>query len=358
MPATAQAGTFTVDPSAAAGCSASNVCKTILDANAKVADGDIVEIKDGAYVESGPIVVTKPNVTFRGTPGKVTITQTDGKPDTPVFSLGAGTTLDGLIIGVQPGGAEAVVASQGGGHIKSSTLARAQSTSVDAAVLASAAPAGVMTVLHSTILQLPQSPGAASPPAVRGSRGESLAISGSTILSSVGAGVVFNGKDANTRNSVVSSSIYTSRADADAIVAANPADQPGSQEVFVDSSILAPGAEGTGIAASSAANADARGGPVTVSGVHVTIAGGAEPATASAGAQQIPLGGGVAGPVEVGLDRSIVHGKAPSTVHTETAGILGILPIGPTSVAKVLITNSDATDTPHTGVTVTNGTTT
>jgi len=49
FPAAASAVTYTVDQGAAPGCAATNVCKTITDANAKVVDGDTVSIKAGTY---------------------------------------------------------------------------------------------------------------------------------------------------------------------------------------------------------------------------------------------------------------------------------------------------------------------
>jgi len=353
LPASAMAATtYTVDPGAAAGCDAANVCKTILDANAKVGEGDTVSIKDGVYQESGPIVVTKKAVTFKGTAGKVSITQTDGKTDTSVFNLGEGTILDGLVIGVQPNGAHAVVAGNAGAVIRNTTLARAQNNTTDAAVLAIAAPSGLTTLQGAVVIQGPVSPGAAAPPAIVGNRTSSLAIVHSTIISSTGPGLVLSGVDTTVkRNAVIGSQILVVAAAAHGIVVANAADQGVAQELVLDSTIIGSGTDGTAIAASSAASDTARGAPVTVRGTHVTIAGGMKPVTAVAEAQSIPLEAGVAGPVTVELERSIVHGKAQSTVTTQTAPVL-VLPIGPTSVATIKITKSDATDTGGPGVTV------
>ncbi len=346
LPASAMAATtYTVDSGAAAGCDAANVCKTILAANAKVADGDIVSIKDGAYNEAGPIVVTKKAVTFKGAPGKVTITQSDGKTDTSVFNLGEATTLDGLVIGVQPNGAHAIVAGEPNAVIKNTTLARTQANTTDAAVVAVSAPTGNTTLAGVVIIQGPTSPGAVAPPAVVGNKTSSLAMVQSSIISTAGPGLVLTGADATVkRNTLVASQILVTAAAADGIVVRNDPDQVIAQELIIDSTIIGSGADGTAIAASSLVSDTQKGAPVVVKGSHVTIAGGQRPVTVISKAQTKPLEAGVAGPVTVELDRSIVHGSAASTSTVETAPIL-ILPLGPTSVATIKITNSDATDT-------------
>jgi PKD repeat protein len=350
LPATAQAATYTVDPSVAAGCDAANVCKTILDANAKVAAGDTVSIKDGQYKEAGPITVGPKGVTFKGNPGKVVITQTDGKPDTAVFNLGENTVLEGLIISVQPNGAQAVVAGNTGAIVRFTTLARTLANTTDAPVFASAAPAGVVTLLGVAVLQTPASAGAAAPPAIVGAKTSSLRIEATTVLSTTGPAVVLPGSDPEQQNEILGSQLQALPAGGSAVVVESAATQPGALNVRLDSTIIATGADGTAIDASSEASSSAHGGPVTVAGTHVTIAGGSAPVSASAAASGVLLTGQVAGPVRVSLDRSIVHGNAKSVVATQS------ILLGPSSVASVTIENSDATDTGGAGVTVTNNT--
>ncbi len=346
LPATAQAVTYTVDPGAAAGCSAANVCKTILEANAKVAAGDTVEIKDGDYKETGPIVVAPANVTFKGTPGKVIVTQTDGRTDTAVFNLGEGTVLEGLTVSVQANGAQAVVAGNKGGVIRNSTLARTLANTTDAPVLASSSPVGTTLLSGVVVLQTPQQAGAAAPAAIVGNETSSLIIQASSIVSATGPAVVLSGQDETVENGILGSQLQSLPSGGSAVVIESKATHPASQGLRLDSTIIAPGTDATAITASSEATSSAHGGPITVSGTHVTIAGGGAPVSASAAAEGVLLTGQVAGPVTVNLDRSIVHGKKPSVVQTEA------ILLGPVSVASVRIENSDATDTGGGGVTV------
>ena len=115
IPAVASAATtFTVDPGAAAGCNGT-VCKTITDANARVADGDTVSIKAGTYSEA-PITVTRSNVSFvAADPGRVTVATSSTTSGASTFVLGdgsgagQGTRLSALTIGTPPTGGPAVL---------------------------------------------------------------------------------------------------------------------------------------------------------------------------------------------------------------------------------------------------------
>jgi len=344
FPAGAAATTYTVDPSAADGCNAANVCKSPGAANGKVADGDTVVIKDGTYNEPGPITVAKKNVTFKAeNPGKAVVTQLDAKTDTPVFTLAEGTTLDGLVVSVQKNGAEAVVAAAKGAVIKNASLIRAQVDTTDAPVLAATAADGVITLQTSFVLQTPQTPGDVKPAAIVGNATSSIAISDAVILAGAGAGpgVVYAG---GTGNTITRTQVYAIDAAANALNATSAAGETHELTVNVDSSVLASGTNGTAIAAlSDASDLDGGGKAVTITGKHLTIAGGTKPVSATANTGTAV---GVGGPVKVELDRSIVHGKVASTVTTGSALVDG------DSTATIKISNSDATDAAATGITV------
>jgi PKD repeat protein len=102
----------------------------------------------------------------------------------------------------------------------------------------------------------------------------------------------------------------------------------------------------SGIVAFAEASGTSSSGPVTVEGAHVTIAGVRQPAYAES---QSGLLSGAGGTAVIDLDRSIVHGTAPSKVVRVTTGGLG----GPPSNASITIRRSDTTDTTGGDVTVT-----
>ncbi len=358
LPAAAHATTFTVDPAAAAGCDASNVCKTITDANGKVADGDTVNIKKGAYNEAGPIFVAKKNVTFHATPGEVTITQSDKKTDTPVIKTAEGTVLDGLIVVTQENGAQAILVGGPNTTIKAGSAARLLKSAADAPVIGVADAVAAKTTIDGVlVLQTPPTTATdVAPPAILGNATNSLVILNSVVVSgtTTGAGVSING-GAGTAQAPVASQIFRSTilatgTTAGGVVITEAAGNAVPQLVQLDSSIVSPGPNGVGLAATSEAQTPGSAGAgISVTGTHVTIAGGAKPVTVESQADPAgnPISGaGVAGEVAAVFKRSIVHGKEASTVTTQSNLV------GTTSKASISITNSDATDVAATGLTV------
>lgn len=343
VPASAAATTFTVDPSAAAGC-ADTVCRTILDANAAVADGDTVQIKDGTYSEAGPIVVTKKNVTFQGTPGKVGITQTDGKNDTPVFKLGEGTVLDGLAIAVQPGGAQAVLATAQGAAVRRTTLLRTGDNATDAAVVGTTAPSGRLTLDTVVVAQAPSATGAVRAPAVASNATSSIALTDSIVVTGAGTGpaLLLTGADPALKHTLVRTQLVVGEAASNAVTMSSTDTQGTPQDLVIDSSLLVPGPQGVGIAASNTASLTGAAAAITITGLRATIAGGKQPLALSAGASSLGLN--IADPVTATFDRSILHGAAPSTATTNR----NLLQQASTST--ISIQNSDTTDAGGTGV--------
>jgi PKD repeat protein len=352
LPSSALATTFTVNPTASAGCNTDHVCKTILDANGAIADGDTVVIANGTYSETGPIVVTRSNVTFKGTPGKVAITQTDGKTDTPVFALGAGDVLDGLLVSVQKNGAQAVLATAAGATVRNTTLARALDNSTDAPVLGSTAPGGAVVLQGSIVIQNPATGGSGRPAAVLGNLTSSIQISDSVIVSGPGSGpgIRTTGAAPSVPHTLVRSQVLALDQAANGITLTASDTQPTAQSLNIDSSIISPGANGTGIAAGNTASLTNHAGAIAIAGVHTTIAGGSVPVSVSSTvAPAAFLTGTPAGPVTASFDRSIVHGVNPSTTETGSTLLNG------SSVATIALLRSDATDSPGTGITVTDG---
>lgn len=342
VPATASATTYTVDPAALPGCNVDHVCKTIPDANSTIADGDTVVIKDGTYTLTGPLNVSRTGVTFRGNPGKVVITQTDQRTDTPVVYLGGNDTLEGLTIAVQTGGAEGVIATAAGATIRSSTVARVGNNVTNKPVITSTAGGGVVSIQTSIILQAPTTYGPDRPGAIVGNETSSIQISDSVVASGQGMGIplVLIGGASNLPNTIVRSQIIALDNNVDAVRLRAFDTHTADQALNLDSSIIAPGTNGIGIDAANDAGLLTKAGAIAISGVHTTIAGGAKPLQLASTVQQVALlTGAPAGPVTAIFDRSIVHGSAQSTVETASTVLNG------SSVATIQILRSDATDT-------------
>jgi hypothetical protein len=362
FPAVASAVNYTVDQGAAAGCAATNVCKTITDANAKVVDGDAVAIRAGTYQEP-TIVVLKKNVSFiAADPGKV-IVSTNANAAT--FALGdgsgagQGTKLRGLTIGAAPAGGPAVLVKATDTLVDGAILQRLSTTSDEPVYSVDDTGTGIAggtnTIRSSFVLQL-QAPPSGTAPGVLGGGRTSLVVEDTTIVAGdkAGPGVVLNGNDRATSgdmpaipNRVTRGTILTQKAAANAVEVLSGATSTVPKATLLDSVILAPGTDGAGLRAASVAGNAVLGstaGDVAVTARHVTIAGGGRPFAldaAALGPPGLPLAAPApaVGKIAVSAERSILHGREASTV-TAAAGT--VTQTG--SSARLTIKDSDATD--------------
>jgi len=384
LPAAASAVTYTVDPGAAMGCAATNVCKTITEANAKVVDGDTVSIKAGAYQEP-TIAVLKKNVTFLAADaGKVSVSTSTTTASAATFALGdgsgagQGTVLRGLTVGVPITGGPAVLVKATGTLVDGAILQRQSATtdepvySVDDTGMGIAS--GTNTIKGSFVLQLGAPQPAGNAAGVLGGGRTSLVVEDTIVVSGdkSGPGVVLNGNDraatgdmAPIPNRITRGTILTLKAAANAVEVLSGAASAVPKATVLDSVVLSPGTDGAGLRAASVAGNAVQGstaGDVAVAARHVTIAGGGRPFALDAAALG-PLGPPIAAPaaavgrVVVIAERSIAHGKAPSTV---TAAAGNVTQTG--SSARLTIKDSDTTDaaggTDAAGTTVSGTTTT
>ncbi len=357
LPAAASAATFTVDPSAAAGCAAT-VCKTITDANATVADGDTVAIKAGAYQEP-TLVVRRRNVTFLAAdPGKVAVSTSTATAGAATFALGdgtgtgRGTTLRGLVISVPATGGAAVLVRAADTVIEGASLSRAGAGDqavyeVDDTGVGIAG--GTNTLRGSAVVQL----ATGGAPGVRGGGETSLLLEDTFVAAGgrAGPGVVFEGNDrtgdAAIPNRITRGTILAQNPAANAVEVLSGATSPVPKATVLDSVVLSPGSDGAGLRAASVAGNAVQGsnsGDVAVTARHVTIAGGGRPFALDAAALGMPglpllAPGEAVGRVAVTAERSIVHGRAPSTV---TAAAGGLTQTG--SSARLTVKGSDTTD--------------
>lgn len=364
LPAAAFAVTYTIDPGAAAGCAATNVCKTITDANAKVVDGDSVSIKAGNYQEP-TIVVLKKNVSFLAADaGKVSVSTSTATANAATFALGdgsgagEGTTLRGLRVGVPTTGGPAVLVKATGTVVDGSILQRVSATSDEPVYsvddTGTGLDGGSNTIKGSFVIQLGGSAGTA--PGVLGGGETSLVVEDTFVVSGEksGAGVVLNANDRTTGgapvaipNRITRGTILTQKAAANAVEVLSGATSAVPKATVLDSVILSPGSDGAGLRAASIAGNAVQGstaGDVAVTARHVTIAGGGRPFAldaAALGMPGLPLAAPAAavGRVAVTAERSIVHGRAASTV-TAAAGTL----TQTGSNARLTIKDSDTTD--------------
>lgn len=390
-PAAASAATtFTVDPAAPAGCSGANVCRTITEANAKVADGDTISIRAGAYQEP-TIAVTKNDVTLvAADPGKVAVATSTTTANAPTFTLGdgtgagRGTTLRGLVVGVPVTGGPAVLVEAAGTLVDASSLQRSGATS-DQAVYAvddsgSGITGGTNTVRSSFVVQLANPAEAGAAPGLLGGAKTSLVMEDTTVVAGEksGAGVVLPGNDreagsARTAvpNRITRGTILTQKAAANAVEVLSGAASAVPKATVLDSVVLSPGGDGAGLRAASAAGNPAlqgsTAGDIAVTSRHVSVAGGGRPFALDAAALPMPAPlsavpglpvtpSAPVGRIAVTADRSIAHGRAASTVaaaagNQTQAG----------SSARLTVKDSDTTDnsggTDAAGTTVTGATT-
>jgi len=341
-PAGASAATvWTVDPSSGTGCSTSNVCKTISDANKLVGPGDTVNIKAGNYTEPDTITITKNDVTFSATPGTVSITIAPSEKGHPVFVLANGSKLDGLSIGSPQNGGQAVLVKGVSTTVTRCFLARLLSNDQDTAVyeVDPSVSSGASTLTSSFVLQAPvASPNELAPPAIVGNKTSSIVMSDDNVYSGdkLGPGVVLNGGDAGVPNSITRSSVFATNATANALTINSIAGSSQTKYLNLDSVLLSPGTGAAGLGADAQASAAGGSGGIEVAGVHVTIAGGQFPVSMSSGSFLVNNGGNV----NVLLDRSIVHGTSASPATART---------------RLTLTTSDVTDVEGPNVVV-NGT--
>lgn len=357
-PVAAQAATtYTVDAGAPAGCSAGNVCKTIGEANARVADGDTVSINPGTYTEA--VTVLRQNVTFVALmPGRVTVVApapASGSAPAPTFTLGngtatagKGTVLRGLVVSSGASGGSAVSVQTTDTVVDASTLTRPQTTTDAPAYVVEDAGTGITgginTIAASFITDVPGLAEAGSQPAVLGGGETSLIVRATTIIvgDKAGSGIRLVGNSASADatpvpvpNQVTGGGVYTLKAAANAIEVVS-ATSPG-KATLVDSMVLSPGTGGAGLTASSSGTGT---GATTVTARHVTIAGGAKPFALAAAAT------GGTGDVTVDADRSILHGAGKSTLSVVApvpVPLLGDL-IEPGNSATLTETVSDTVD--------------
>jgi len=354
VPATASAATFTVDSTAAAGC-AGNVCKTVADANAAVADGDVISIKASKtpYVEA-PIVVTKKNVTIEGQPGGVILTSSGTAAGTTVLRLGNGsagtgdgTKLKNLFVSSSTNAGPVLRVSAANTSAETSFFARAVASTEDTpAIQIDDAVTGTTTIKGSFVINSPANTSGQDAPALLGGAASSLVLEDTLVISGAqqGPGVELTGAAANTPNRIVRSTSYGNAGGADGLLISSTATSGVDKVVQVDSSIFSGGAQGTGVRVAVAAGLLGSAGDIALTLSHATIAGSGKGIDVSA---QATGTGAPVGNVDVKVDRSIVKG---SITGTATAGV-PILAPGPS--VKIDVTNSDAAAT----ASVTGGTT-
>ncbi len=373
VPATAQAATFTVDQGAAAGCTAERVCKTITDANAAVADGDVVAIKASKtpYVEP-TIVVTRKNVTFEVGPGGAVLTTSTATPGAPIMRFGDGTTagsgdgtvLRGIVLSAPATGGPAVRVSAVGTKVDASILVRATPSSVDSAALLvdDEVADGITTVSRTFVVNSPASGSGQAAAAVQGGAGSSLLLDDAVVVSGAlqGAGVGIAGGEANL---IRRSQILASSDAADGLRVVSAADSDPDKAVVVDSSIISGGKAASAVAAVSEASTlpgTDTAGDIALSLVHATLAGSARALDLDANSSGpfLPLltgGGDGAGNITASVDRSILSGTIAADNNDGLIGGLGPLDIVlPANSVGLTVTNSDATvPAGGSGVTVT-----
>ncbi|MTD43365.1 PKD domain-containing protein [Conexibacter sp. W3-3-2] len=358
LPATASAATtFTVDQAAPAGC-AGNVCRTIADANAAVADGDTISLKASRtpYVEA-PIVVTKKNVTIEAQPGGAVVTSSSTAAGTPVLRVGngtagtgEGTVLKNLFLSGQAQGGPVVRVSATGTTFDSSFLARAAASGEDApALLVDDAVGGTVTVRKSFIINQPSGTSGQTQAALKGGAASSLLIEDTLVISGPeqGPAIQLTGAAAGVPNRIVRSTANAQRPAADGLLVSSTASSAVDKVLRADSSIFSGGTTGAGVNVTIASGLAATAGDIALDLRHVTVAGSAKGIAVDAQAAAV-LGGSV-GNVDVKVDRSIVKGS----ITGEAAPSVPLLLTGPTVAIDVKNSDAAATATSAGGVTIT-----
>ncbi len=370
-PAVASAVTYTVDATQPLGCTAANVCSTISDANAKAGPGDTVSIKAGTYQEP-PISVIDDDVTFvAADPGKVVVATNSPADGASTFVLGDGAgagdgvVLRGLTIGVPASGGAAVRVRAVRTLVDGASLGRFGATAdtpvYDVVDSSDGITGGTNTLRSSFVVQFANPAEAGTAPAVRGGAKTTLVLEDSTVVSGPksGPGVLFNANAADGTapipNRITRGTILVQNPAANAVEVLSGSASAVPKATVLDSVVLAPGAEGAGLRAASAAGTPAAAGSdagdISVTARHVTIAGGARPFALAADALPTPSLPPVlpglplpppnesVGNIAVTAERSIVHGAAASTV---TAAAGNQAAEGPS--AQLTIKDSDTTD--------------
>ncbi|MCW2998502.1 MAG: hypothetical protein JWN65_2051 [Solirubrobacterales bacterium] len=352
-PVAAQAAdTYTVDASAAAGCSAAKVCKTVLAAVGAVADGDTIIVKPGTYQETGRIALTKKNVLIRGTVGKTTIFPAAGATaGDPTITLIQGNVLDGITVATAANAGPAVLVTGRDTTVKNGAILRLSASTVDAAAYAvdATVAAGTSTLQATTIINGPAGATTQTQPAVLGNGTSTLAITDSLVLSGPGNGpaVALTGNDKNgdsspIANTITRSTLVAQKPAGDALTITSAANDALKKAVTLDSSALLAGTSGAGLHVATLAGTlpgQDTAGDVKVVARHVTVAGGDKPFVVSAASS----GATAAGNVDVTFDRSIVHGKGQGTVSSFTPALPIPLLAGSANTARVIVSTSDTT---------------
>ncbi len=354
-PTAAQAAdTYTVDPGAAAGCSAAKVCQTLTAAGAAVAAGDTIDVTAGTYKEAGKVTVTKANVTIKGTPGKTTIyPAASAAAGDPTISLAQGGVLDGITVATATNAGPAVLVTGRDTVFRNGAILRISPSTQDAAAYAvdAGVAAGTSTIQSATIINGPagQTTGAAA--AVQGNATSTLAVSDTFVLSGAGSGpaLALTGNDKTAGgeavpNTVTRATLVAQRPASDALTITSGASDAVKKALTLDSVALLPGSSGAGLRASSVAGAPLptpldTAGDIKVTATHVTIAGGAKPFVVSALATGTPAAGSIA----VTFDRSIVHGAEQGTVASFTPTVPVPALGGTANAAAVTVSTSDTT---------------
>jgi hypothetical protein len=209
VPATAAAATWTVDPLIpnTGACDPNTfVCKTITQADAAAQNGDTILIKDGAYAEP-PLVFSQTNLTIRAeNRQKVFITSSSTEDEADVINFeGAGATLEGVIVTVQPKGGHAVFIEAVNTSLNFNVLVRPETAIADFPVVATndTATNGTTYLLADLVVQ--QKGGS---PAVSIDGGTASVVE-STILATAGSGLYYSGHSTTNINTLYRSQVIT-----------------------------------------------------------------------------------------------------------------------------------------------------
>lgn len=346
VPAAAQgADTYTVDKTAAAGCSAAKVCKTIAAAAGAVADGDAITVPEGTYDESA-IALTKKNVKITGVAGKTTVNfSAAASAGNPALTIIQGTEIDGLTIVPGMNSGPGILVTGTGTTVRNSAITRLAPSSSDAPAyrVDPLVGSGTSTLSRITILNGPVGAAGQTQPAILGNATSSIALIDAVIISGAATGPALgltgsaNAGAAPVPNTVLRSSLIATNPASDALSFTSAASSSTRKALAVDTAVLLGGSNASGVKVASltAGTPTDTAGDLVATFTHATITGAAKPFSVAAGAAalQAPVGN-----ITVTFDRSIVQGKGQGTVTAFTP-LLGLL--GAASTADVAIRNSD-----------------